>query len=92
MSYYSPSNLKIFLQNLASNEKIKDNLIEDSKKESEKILNKSYNNSSHFNVLLLGKTGVGKSTLINGIFDFEENQGAKTGDGKPITQEFDEFV
>ena len=92
LSYYSPSNLKIFLQNLASNEKIKDNLIEDSKKESEKILNKSYNNSSHFNVLLLGKTGVGKSTLINGIFDFEENQGAKTGDGKPITQEFDEFV
>ena len=43
-------------------------------------------------ILLLGKTGVGKSTLINGIFDFSENEGAKTGDGKPITQQFDEFT
>ena len=56
-----------------------------SKKESENILNKSYQNSTHFNVLLLGKTGVGKSTLINGIFNFKENEGAKTGEGKPIT-------
>ena len=35
---------------------------------------------------------MGKSTLINGIFDFSENEGAKTGDGKPITQQFDEFT
>ena len=89
---YSPANLKIFLQNLTENEKLIDKLIEDSKKESEKILNKSYNNPSHFNVLLIGKTGVGKSTLINGIFDFNENEGAKTGVGKPITQAFDEFM
>ena len=92
LSNYSPSNLKIFLQKLTENENLKDKLIKDSKKESENILNKSYQNSSHFNVLLLGKTGVGKSTLINGIFDFQENEGAKTGNGKPITQEFDEFI
>ena len=40
----------------------------------------------------MGKTGVGKSTLINGIFDFKENEGAKTGIGRPITQEFGEFM
>ena len=89
---YSPANLKIFLQNITTIENLKVKLIEDSKKESENILNQSYSNSSHFNVLLLGKTGVGKSTLINGILGFTENEGAKTGDGKPITQKFEEFI
>ena len=89
---YSPNNLKSLFQILAENEKIKKKLIEDSKKETETILNKSYENSCHFNILLLGKTGVGKSTLINGIFDFNEKEGAKTGVGKPITQKFDEFT
>jgi vacuolar-type H+-ATPase subunit E/Vma4 len=42
LSNYSPSNLKIFLQNLTENEKLKDKLIADSEKESEKILQQSY--------------------------------------------------
>ena len=77
LSNYSPSNLKIFIQNLVEGEKIEDKLIADSKKESEKILQHSYKHTNHFNILLLGKTGVGKSTLINGIFVFSENEDAK---------------
>ena len=92
LSNYSPSNLKAFLQNLTENENLKDKLISDSEKETEKILHQSYRNTNHFNIVLLGKTGVGKSTLINGIFEFSENEGAKTGDGKPITQEFEEYT
>lgn len=89
---YSPSNLKIFLQKLTKKEKLEEKLIEGSKQESEKILNQSYSNNNHFNVLLLGKTGVGKSTLINEILELEESEGAKTGEGKPITKEFDEYI
>jgi len=39
-----------------------------------------------FNILILGKTGVGKSTLINAVF--HENL-AKTGKGKPVTQQIE---
>lgn len=35
------------------------------------------------NVLIAGKTGVGKSTLINAVF---QGQMAETGQGKPVTQ------
>ena len=89
---YSPDNLKILFQKISENEKIENNIIEYVQKLSEKILEKSYKSSDHFNGLLLGKTGVGKSTLINGAFGFKENEGAKTGAGEPITKEFGEYV
>ena len=45
------------------------------------------NTLKHFNILVLGPTGVGKSTLINSILQFDENknEGAKTGKGVPVT-------
>ena len=92
LKIYSPEELKIFLHNLIEKEKIKDIIIIFSKNESEKILDKSDKNLYHFNILLVGQTGVGKSTLINGVFNFSEKEGAKTGDGKPITQKYEEFI
>lgn len=41
------------------------------------------------NIIIAGKTGVGKSTLINGIFGQEY---AKTGIGKPVTQHTDKIT
>src|SRR5690606_41048071 len=40
-------------------------------------------NMHPINILLVGKTGVGKSTLINNVF---RERLAATGIGKPITQ------
>ncbi|WP_033773005.1 GTPase [Helicobacter pylori] len=41
------------------------------------------------NILLMGATGVGKSSLINALFREEI---AKTGVGKPITQHLEKYI
>ena len=37
----------------------------------------------HINILIAGRSGVGKSTLINAVF---EGNLAATGQGRPVTQ------
>jgi uncharacterized protein (DUF697 family)/GTP-binding protein EngB required for normal cell division len=46
-------------------------------------INKKIKNLKNLNIIVAGKTGVGKSTLINYIF---REQLAETGIGKPVTQ------
>ncbi|GAA6856307.1 hypothetical protein CHC121_07960 [Helicobacter pylori] len=41
------------------------------------------------NILLMGATGMGKSSLINGLFGQEI---AKAGTGKPVTQHLEKYV
>ena len=43
----------------------------------------------HMNLVILGKTGVGKSTLINAVF---EDNLATTGIGSPVSQHFTEYT
>ena len=53
-----------------------------------KAFNDAKNNIGKVNIALIGKTGVGKSTLINAVFN--ENL-AETGIGRPVTQNFKEY-
>ncbi|AFY92562.1 GTPase family protein [Chamaesiphon minutus] len=46
-------------------------------------------NISSLNILVIGKTGVGKSSLINVIFGEEV---AQTGSGLPVTQYFEKYT
>ena len=52
-----------------------------------KIIREAYKKAmderGHVNILIAGRTGVGKSTLINAVF---QGNFAKTGVGKPVTQ------
>ncbi len=41
------------------------------------------------NILLMGATGMGKSSLINALFGQEV---AKAGEGKPVTQHLEKYV
>ncbi len=47
-------------------------------------INQRIKNLKHLNIIIVGKTGVGKSTLINSVF---RDNLAETGIGKPITEE-----
>jgi len=47
-------------------------------------LNAKFEETGHFNILITGKTGVGKSTLINAVF---RDKLAETGIGAPVTDE-----
>jgi uncharacterized protein (DUF697 family)/predicted GTPase len=50
----------------------------------EDAIKKAMKDRGEVNVLIAGKTGVGKSTLINAVF---QGNFATTGQGKPVTQE-----
>jgi hypothetical protein len=49
----------------------------------QKALHEALGERGHVNVLIAGRTGVGKSTLINAVF---QGHMADTGQGRPVTQ------
>ncbi len=49
----------------------------------DEALRKAIKDTGHINILIAGRSGVGKSTLINSVF---QSQLAETGQGKPVTK------
>lgn len=54
----------------------------------DEVIREAVKGSGKVNIVVAGKTGVGKSTLINCVFRGEL---ARTGSGKPVTQEIEEI-
>lgn len=55
-------------------------------------LNSGDSTIQYLNILLLGYTGVGKSTLINSVLGLDKNNEAKTGEGQPVTKEINHYT
>ena len=53
------------------------------------VIRDAVRGSGKVNIVVAGKTGVGKSTLINTVF---RGQLAKTGSGTPVTQQIEEIT
>ena len=58
-------------------------LIKELKTQTEKLL--KIQEGNHYNILVLGRTGVGKSTLINVVLDLKGDEAAKENAVKPET-------
>jgi len=65
--------------------------INDFKRNSESMISKYDTNTNitinHINFIVIGKAGVGKSTLINSILQLKGSDKAKEGIGESITSE-----
>ena len=85
LGQYDTRKFKEVLKNIYKDENFSD-LISNRVKENINIMNFE-THTSLFNILLIGPTGVGKSTLINSVLqmDKKSKNSAKTGKGVPIT-------
>ena len=80
---FEANKIKQFIINVLNNEEIDSIVLDNLKNDIEEIISKKASVVNHLNILLLGPTGVGKSTLINVIYKEEI---CKTGKLKPCTQ------
>ena len=56
-----------------------------------KTICKNITKTKHFNIVLLGREGVGKSTLVNIILKLDKENEAKTGVGDSVTLEIKKY-
>ena len=77
-------NIKELIEKLSKKEELKKNVsekLENIIKEKSKIENKV----NHLNIVLVGKTGVGKTTLINKVLEYDKEESLETSFGKSCT-------
>ena len=83
---YDLKEIENFVKCFDKTEEIKKVLEERIKTFTEEYLEaKGSNTIKHLNIVLVGPSGVGKSTLINSVLDLEEGKAAKEGEAEPCT-------
>ena len=80
---FEENTIKQFINDVLNNEDVNSIVLDNLKNDIKEIISKKSSVVNHLNILLLGPSGVGKSTLINAIYKEEI---CKTGKGKPCTQ------
>ena len=80
---FEENTIKQFINDILNNEDVNSIVLDNLKNDIKEIISKKSSVVNHLNILLLGPSGVGKSTLINAIYKEEI---CKTGKGKPCTQ------
>ena len=69
------------------------NLVSETIKQSDKPLSLNNNNSiNHLNILVLRRTGVGKSTLINSVLKLKDDKAASEGKGGCVTKDHKDYT
>ena len=80
---FEKNTIKQFINDVLNNEDVNFIVLDNLKNDIKEIISKKPSVVNHLNILLLGPSGVGKSTLINAIYKKEI---CKIGKGKPCTQ------
>ena len=84
---------KLFnVNSVIPHEKISEFIEDEIEEKYKDLLKKAIVNSNHFNVIVIGKTGVGKSTLINSILNLSDKDKAPEGFGSSTTKSFTEYI
>ena len=89
---YNEEKILNLIYNISYFEKIEDVSISQLKEIIKNLSKNSNNLIEHLNILLIGPSGVGKSTLINRILDLPEEEKALTSSNECCTKEIKEYT
>ena len=89
---YNSQKIQKLIQNITTSEEIENNCKLQLKQIIQNLSKNSKNLVEHLNILLIGPSGVGKSTLINSILHLSEKVKAPTSSNECCTKEIKEYT
>ena len=91
ISSFDKGKITSLIRAFLANEKVPEYIVKNLKIKAENAKKKIDKNVEHLNIVLLGPSGVGKSTLVNAMLDLDSNQKSETCFGKPMSKDFEIF-